>query len=353
MNTRCTDLLRIQYPIIQPGMTHVSSPGLVSAVCNAGGLGILSVTHPEELRQAIIETKKSIGNKPFGVNIIPIGPGMKRKLQIMLEEKVPVWSSGLGNPFKILGIKKPDSIIYIPTVGNARQAKSVENTGADAVVVQGWEAGGHGAQIASFVLIPEVTDAVKIPVIAAGGICDGRGLAASLSLGAEGIAMGTRFAISQESPLLLEIKEAFLKAIDSDPLKSTAWDGLPLRAIPGVKMKNYPGWWKHFWDVLPWAISEKRAEGASYRDFIDVYQFLRHTKTSPFQFLVGMHMIRRTFTSGNIAHGLLPAGQIVGRINDIPTCREIIERTNDEAEQVISHLNERFTGNTRGDRASI
>ena len=343
MKTRCTELLGIKYSIIQPGMTYVSNPGLVSAVCKAGGLGILSVTHPEELRQAILETKESIGDKPFGVNIIPIGPGLKRKIQIMLEEKVPIWSSGLGNPFTIAGIKKPDSVIYIPTVGNARHAKSVENTGADAIMVQGWEAGGHGATIASFVLIPEVVDAVKIPVIAAGGISDGRGLAAALAFGAEGIAMGTRFAASQESPLLQELKQVFLEAIDSDALKRDVWDGLPLRAIPGKKMRDYRGWWTHFWDLLPCAISEKKRQGASYRDLIEIYKFLKQTKTSQFQFVIGMSTLRKTMEGANMSNGILPAGQVVGRINDIPTCREIIERTNNEAEQVIKLLNGRLT----------
>jgi len=324
-------------------MTYVSSPGLVSAVCKAGGLGILSVTRPEELRQAILETKESIGDKPFGVNIIPIGPGMKRKIQIMLEEKVPIWSSGLGNPFKIADIKKPDSVIYIPTVGNTRHAKSVEETGADAIMVQGWEAGGHGATIASSVLIPEVVDAVKIPVIAAGGISDGRGLAAALAFGAEGIAMGTRFAASQESPLLQELKQVFLEAIDSDALKRDVWDGLPLRAIPGGKMRDYRGWWTHFWDVLPCVISEKKRQGASYRDLIEIYKFLKQTKTSRFQFVIGMNTLRKTMESANMSNGILPAGQVVGRINDIPTCREIIERTNNEAEQVIKLLNGRLT----------
>jgi NAD(P)H-dependent flavin oxidoreductase YrpB (nitropropane dioxygenase family) len=342
MNTRCTELLGIKYPIIQPGMTYVSSPGLVSAVCKAGGLGILSVTHPDELRQAIIETKESIGDQPFGVNIIPIGPGMERKLQIMLEEKVPVWSSGLGNPFKIAGIKKPDSVIYIPTVGNARQAKSVEKAGADAIMVQGWEAGGHGATIASSVLIPEVVDAVKLPVIAAGGISDGRGLAAALAFGADGIAMGTRFAASQESPLLQELKQVFLDAIDSDALKRDVWDGLPLRAIPGGRMKNYHGWWTHFWDALPCAISEKKRQGASFKDLLEIYKFLRQTKTSPIQFAIGMNAIRITIERADLNNGILAAGQVVGRINDIPTCREIIERTNNEAEQVIKDLNGRL-----------
>jgi NAD(P)H-dependent flavin oxidoreductase YrpB (nitropropane dioxygenase family) len=342
VNTRFTELLGIEYPIIQSGMTNVSDPGLVSAVCKAGGLGILSVTHPEELRQAILETKESIGDKPFGVNTIPIGPGLKRKIQIMLEEKVPIWSSGLGNPFKIAGIKKPDSVIYIPTVGSVRHAKSVEKAGADAIIVQGWEAGGHGATIASFVLIPEVVDAVKIPVIASGGISDGRGLAAALAFGAEGIAMGTRFAASQESSLSQELKQVLLEAIDSDALKRDVWDGLPLRAIPGRKMRDYRGWWTHFWDLLPCALSEKKMQGASYRDLIEIIKFLRQIKASPFQFAVGMNKVRKTFETANISNGLLAAGQVVGRINDILTCREIIERTNNEAEEVIKLLKGRL-----------
>lgn len=321
-------------------MAHVAKCPLVCAVCNAGGLGILAASgSPEELRQEIQETKKSTGGKLFGANVVPIGPGLKRKLQVMLQEQVPVWGSGLGNPFRLAGIKKPDSVIYIPTVGNARQAISVEKAGADAVIVQGWEAGGHGSQIASMVLIPEVVEAVKIPVIAAGGFCDGKGLVAALALGAEGIGMGTRFAVSQESPLPQPLKLKYLEAMDGDAIKSTVWDGLPLRVIRGEKMKGYRGWWTHFWDLLPSFLAEKREYNASLGDLLEIAKFLRQTHASPFQFLIGMEKSRRTMKSGDIKKGYSPSGQVVGRISDIPTCRELIERTAIEAEQIIRDLN--------------
>ena len=126
-------------------------------------------------------------------------------------------------------------------------------------------------------------------------------------------------------------------------MKKDTWDGLPLRAIPGRKMKNYRGWWTHFWDLLPCALSEKKRQGASYRDLIEISRFLRQTKASPLQFAVGMNKVRRTFENADMVDGILASGQVVGRINDIPTCHEIIERTNNEAEQVIKILNGRLT----------
>ena len=340
MKTRITELLGIKYPIIQTGMAQVATSALVSATCNAGGLGILgSGMSTEELRQQIRETKERVSGKLFGVNIVSISPTWKGCLQVMMEEQVPVWCSGVRDLFSIAGIKKPENIIYIPTVGHARQAVRLEKAGADAVIVQGWEAGGHGSRIASTVLIPEAVEAVSIPVIAAGGFCDGKGLAAALALGAEGIGMGTRFAISQESPLPQNLKLKYLEAMDRDAVLSTVWDGIPLRVVRGEKMKRYRGWWTHFWDLLPNFLATKRKYNASFGDLLALAKFFRRMHASPFQFLVGIEKARRTMETGDINRGFSAAGQIVGRIVDIPTCHELIERTVMEAEQIIRNLN--------------
>jgi NAD(P)H-dependent flavin oxidoreductase YrpB (nitropropane dioxygenase family) len=273
----------------------------------------------------------------FGVNLVSISPGFKDFMRVALEERVPVISSGIRNPFTYTNTEKPQGVIYLPTVGSVRQAVSVEKSGADAVIVQGWEAGGHGSRIASTVLVPEVAGAVKIPVIAAGGFCDGQGLAAALSLGAEGIAMGTRFAITRESPLPEQLKLKYLEARDKDALLKE-WDGLPMRAIIDRRMRHYRGWWTHFWDLIPDILSAKKVYRASWGDLFKIAGDVRKLNASLPQFVVGMTMNRKGMTTGDIKKGYAPAGQIVGRIEDIPTCQELIERIVADAERIISNL---------------
>ncbi|MFH1087243.1 MAG: nitronate monooxygenase [Chloroflexota bacterium] len=340
MKTRLTELLGIRHPIIQPGMGLVATPALVIATCKAGSLGFLGtqLATPAKLRRQIREIRGALRDGLFGLNLVPHRPGFKRYMDVALEEKVPVLGSGLRDPFRTVGIKKPGNVIYVATVGSARQAANVERAGADAVIVQGWEGGGHTSQIASMVLIPEAVEAVKVPVIAAGGICDGKGLAAALALGAEGIAMGTRFAVTQESPLPDRLKQAYLKAADRDAVLSAVWDGLPERVIRGKKMERYPGWWTHFWDLIPALLAAKRDYDAGWNDMWLTFKMVRQMRWSPPQFLLGMEKTRNTMESGDITRGYSPAGQVVGRIDDIPTCQELVERTVKEAEDIIQGL---------------
>ena len=261
---------------------------------------------------------------------------------MILKEKVPVWSSGLRDPFAMTNISKPENVIFIPTVGNVKQALKMEKAGADAVIVQGLEGGGHAGRIASTVLIPEVVKAVNIPVIAAGGFCDGRGLVAALALGADGIAMGTRFAITQESPLPLPLKPEYLKADDIDAVLSTVWDGLPMRVIRGEKMKRYRGWWTRFWQIIPSLLAVKKIYKASWRDMLTTANIVRQIHASLPQFLAGMEMYRRAFLTGNIERAYSPAGQVVGRIEDLPTCHEVIQHTVIEAEEIVRSLHSKY-----------
>ena len=339
MRTRITELLGIKHPIILSPMASVSHVALVSAVCNAGGLGLFAPPGftPDQVRQHIREIKSRINGKPFGVNIMPIMPKVRDLIQVMIDEGVQIWTSSFRNPFKFFNMKKPDNVVYIAAVGNVRQALSVERDGADAVIVQSWESGGHPGAIASSVLIPEVANAIKIPVIAAGGFCDGKGLAAALALGAEGIAMGTRFAITQESPLPQELKLKYLKANDADAVLNTAWDSMPTRAFTG--MRHYYGWWTHPWDVIPNMLAVKREFKASWKEIIENAGYMRAMGASPIQFTTGLSMFRRAVLTGDInKKAYAVSGQVVGMINDIPPCSEIIERTVAEAEQVINHL---------------
>jgi NAD(P)H-dependent flavin oxidoreductase YrpB (nitropropane dioxygenase family) len=343
MKTRITELLGIQHPIVQSPMASVARAPLVIATCNAGGLGLFAPPGltPEQVRQQIREIKEHTNGKPFGVNIMPIMPKVRELIQVMIEEEVPVWTSAFRNPLTFFNIKKPEKVLLIPAVGNARQALRVEREGADAVIVQSWESGGHSSLIASSVLIPEVVRAVKIPVVAAGGFCDGKGLAAALALGAEGIAMGTRFAITQESPLPDELKLKYIEARDTDAVLSAVWDGMPLRAIS--KMRRYRGWWTHPWDVIPSILATKREFNASWKEIMENAKYVRQMRCSLFQFATGMAMFRKAFATGDITKAFSPAGQVVGSIADIPTCRELMERTVAEAEQTIRSLYHRVS----------
>jgi NAD(P)H-dependent flavin oxidoreductase YrpB (nitropropane dioxygenase family) len=339
MKTRITELFGIQHPIILSPMASVARAPLVIATCNAGGLGLFAPPGftPDQVRQQIREIKAKTGGKPFGVNIMPIMPKVRDLIQVMLEEGVPVWTSAFRNPFKFFNMKKPDNVIFVPAVGSVGQALSVERDGADAVIVQSWESGGHPSPIASSVLIPEVSGAVKIPVIAAGGFADGRGLAAALALGAEAIAMGTRFAITQESPLPESLKLKYLEAKDTSAVLNAAWDGMPTRAI--TRMRHYYGWWTHPWDAIPNLLANKRDFNASWKEILENAKYIRQMGSSPVQFATGLSMFRRAVETGDIngkAYSL--AGQVVGLIKDIPTCREVIERTVAGAEQVIRSL---------------
>ncbi|MDO8722498.1 MAG: nitronate monooxygenase, partial [Syntrophales bacterium] len=208
-----TELLKIKYPIIQGAMSWVSFPPLVAAVSNAGGLGILGAAFmdPQELRENI-RTIKELTDKPFGVNFMPENPHLGELLDVLVEEKVAVASYGKGNPKKIIERTKPHGIINMPTMGAVKHAVRAEQDGADILIVQGTEGGGHTGFISSMVLVAAVVDRVKIPIAAAGGIGDGRGLVAALALGAEGISMGSRFIATQECPVSLAAKEWIVRS---------------------------------------------------------------------------------------------------------------------------------------------
>jgi len=326
-------------------MAEVAEPNLVAAVCNAGGLGFLPLSRitPEQLRQQIRRVKELVGNKPFGCSISPLVPDARRYIDVWIEEKVPVWGSAIRDPFRSLGIKKPKDIIYIPTVGNPRQAKRMEELGlADAAIVHCLEGGGHPGGIAASIFIPKAAEMLKIPVVAAGGFCDGKGLAAALVLGAEGVAMGTRFALTQESRLPDEVKSRYLATQEGEPKLSAIYDGIPCRTIEGDEIRPYRGWWTHPWDIIPDFLHEKRALEASLGQMIAQYRVFRSMGVNPLQMLVGMRKFDKGLSHGDLKRGLFWSGQVVGRINDIPTCSELIERTVREAEETIRTIAQRF-----------
>jgi len=340
MKTRITDLLGIEHPIIQAGMSLVSYVPLVVAVSKAGGLGILTVTDqtPAELRKNIRIVRELIDNKPFGVNLLPYVPAYKDFCQVILEERVPVFSHGLGNPFKLLGIQKPPGMIFMPTVGNLKHAKAMEQEGADIVIVHGFEGGGHVGYLATTIIVPEVAESLKIPIVAAGGFCDGRGLAAALSLGAEGIAMGSRFCVTQECPVHDNAKVALLKAREEDAVVSLRYDGLRFRLIPGKKVRHYWGWWSRPWEVVPGILSVKNGFKVSWSELLKAAIELKRYRTPLVQFACGYNMVKKSISDGNTEIGVIPSGQVAGRLHDIPTCDELIRRIVVEAEEIIKSV---------------
>jgi len=351
MKTKITELLGIKHPIILSAMSYVSYAPLVAAVSNAGGLGILGAANmtPDDLRENIRQVRE-LTDKPFGVNFLPHHPQAEEVQDMLAQERVAVASYGRGNPREIIARTRPHGVANIPTIGAVRHAVKAEGDGVDAVVCQGWEGGGHASYIATTVLLPSVVDAVKVPVIAAGGLCDARGLAAALVMGAEGIAMGTRFVTCKESPVPDNIKQMYLKASENDTaitpyvtgtrcrgLRNKLTDllesepqGLPVvRTMKGlVEMRrnfNVP-WWK----LAGSAFKMKQAYDVRLSGLGELAY--ASFETGP------KGKLPQALIQGDGEMGFMPSGQVCGRLNDTPTCKELIERMVSGAEEILERV---------------
>ncbi len=312
MKTRISELLKIKYPIIQGAMAWVSYPPLVAAVSNAGGLGILGsgFMKPEALSVNIREVKK-LTRKPFGVNFIPENPDLEQLLDIIIEERVAVASYGKGNPHRIIERTKPHNIINLPTMGAVKHAVRAEQDGADAIIVQGTEGGGHSGFVASSLLVPLVAEKLKIPVVAAGGFGDGRGLVAALALGAEGISMGSRFIATRECPVPQHAKEWIVRSNEEETVITDNLTGVRCRVLKNKFSQRLLDMKER--NASPWEIMNY-AEGR----------------------------FKKAFDDGDLEEGSLACGQVAGMINDIPSCKELIERIVKQAQTVIEPLQEKI-----------
>lgn len=291
-----TEMLKIRYPIFQGGMAWVGTPGLSSAVSNAGGLGIIgsgSMT-PDMLKTAI-QLCKTLTSNPFGVNLILVSPHIDQQVEVVLEEKPPVVTFGAGNPSKYMPRMKEAGIRVIPVVASEGMARIMERIGADAVVAEGMESGGHIGEVSTMVLVPRIVDQVSIPVIAAGGIGDGRGIAAAFALGAKGVQMGTRFIASVES----EAHEVYKKKV----LKATIRD----TEVTGLKI-GHPA------RVIRTKICKKLREMEEIGSLAEAEDLL-----------VGS--LRKAFKDGDLEDGSFMAGQSSGLIDEILTVQEVIENS--------------------------
>ena len=339
MKTRITELFGIKYPVILAGMAYVSTPKLVAAVSNAGGLGILAgqAYTADELREAIRETS-SLTDKPFAVNVTLIFPGAAERVKVALEQKVPIFNYALGRAVDVIKTVHDYGGKVIATVALERHAQRSEQDGADAIAITGHEAAAHGGNVTSLVLIPRISGQVKIPTIGAGGFCDGKGLAAALVLGADGISMGTRFAVTKESPLHELFKQEIIRAAMEDTIYSNRFDGLPGRVL---KTKTAEAWMKQRLPIIQSvteALRFKRELKLSTWELIrGVLRMGKAEKTGVANLArlpVGLAALRRAIENGD-EDGIMMAGQNSGRIDDIPSCSELMERIVAEAEAVL------------------
>ncbi|MGN0322856.1 MAG: enoyl-[acyl-carrier-protein] reductase FabK [Oliverpabstia sp.] len=305
MKTRITDLLGIEYPIIQGGMAWVAEHHLAAAVSEAGGFGLIgAASAPAEIVREEIRKAKELTDKPFGVNIMLLNPNSEEVAKVVVEEGVKAVTTGAGNPEKFIPMFKEAGIKVIPVVASVAMAKRMERYGADAVVAEGMEAGGHIGSQTTMALIPQVVDAVDIPVIAAGGIGDGRGYAAVTMLGAEAVQMGTRFVVADESIVHDNYKDRIVKAKDIDTVVTGLSTGHPIRVLRNQMTKEYL---KLEESGAPFEELEKLTLGA----------------------------LRKAVMDGDIKNGSVMAGQIAGLVHKRQSCKEIIDEIMREAESLL------------------
>lgn len=305
MKSRVAELLEIQYPIIQGGMAWVAEYNLASAVSNAGGLGIIgAASAPAEIVREQIIKCKAMTNRPFGVNIMLLNPNADEVAQIVAEEGVKVVTTGAGNPAKYMHMWKEAGVKVIPVVASVAMAKMMERAGADAVVAEGMESGGHIGQTTTMALVPQIADAVSIPVIAAGGIADGRGMAAAFMLGAEGVQMGTRFVAAKESIVHENYKQKIIRAKDIDSTITGASTGHPVRCLRNQMTREY---------------QEMEKQGV---DFMELEKLT-------------LGSLRRAVIDGDTAGGTLMAGQIAGLVRSQDSCKEIINEIMEQADRLL------------------
>ena len=305
MKTRVTELLGIEKPIIQGGMAWVAESHLAAAVSNAGGFGLIGAANaPADVVRNYIHEARELTDKPFGVNIMLMSPFAEDIAQLVTEEKVAAVTTGAGNPEKYMAQWKAAGIKVIPVIASVALAKRMERVGADAVVAEGTESGGHIGQATTMTLVPQVVDAVQIPVIAAGGIGDGRGMAAAFMLGAEAVQMGTRFCVADECVIHDKYKDRILKAKDIDSEVTGRSHGHTVRGLRNKMTREY---------------LKLEAEGASFEQLENLT----------------LGGLRKAVVEGDTDNGSVLAGQIAGMITKRQSCQEIVDEVLDQAERLL------------------
>lgn len=305
METRITKLLGIEYPIIQGGMAWVAEYHLAAAVSQAGGLGLIgAASAPAEIVREQIREAKKLTDKPVGVNVMLLNPNAEEVAKVIVEEGVKVVTTGAGNPGKFMEMWKAAGVKVIPVVASVAMAKMMERAGADAVVAEGMESGGHIGSATTMALVPQVVDAVNIPVIAAGGIADGRGFAASMMLGAEAVQLGTVFVTARESIVHSNYKKKIISAKDIDSEVTGRSTGHPVRSLRNKMTREY---------------LKLEEQGASFEE-------LEH---------LTLGSLRSAVMDGDVVNGTIMAGQIAGMIKEEKSCEEIIQGIMSQAKELL------------------
>lgn len=308
LNSKLCQLLHIDYPILQGGMAWVATAELASAVSNAGGLGVIGAGHmPADVLRAEIRKTKALTNRPFGVNIMLRSPFVKEVMQVVLEERVPVVTTGAGNPGEYIPALKDIGTKVIPVVASVALAKRLERTGVDAIIAEGLESGGHVGEVTTMSLVPQVVDAVSIPVIAAGGIGDSRGIVAAFALGAQGVQLGTRFVASAECVAHPKYKEAIIRAKERSTVVTGLSTGHPVRVLENKLTKEF---------------FELEKSGATVEELDNL----------------GAGKLRLAAREGDIDHGSVMIGQVAGLVKEVKTVAEIMDEMVREIPRIIASI---------------
>ncbi|MFF3175534.1 NAD(P)H-dependent flavin oxidoreductase [Streptomyces sp. NPDC057900] len=345
MPTALTELTGVRYPLVQTGMGWVAGPRLVSASANAGALGILaSATMTVEQLRAAVREVRSRTDAPFGVNLRADAGDAAERVRIVIEEGVRVASFALAPSKELIARLKDAGVVVIPSVGARRHAEKVAAWGADAVMVQGGEGGGHTGDVATTVLLPQVVDAVDIPVIAAGGFHDGRGLVAALAYGAAGIGMGTRFLLTSDSTVPAAVKAKYLAATVKDVTVTDRVDGMPHRMLRTemVDSLERSGRAAALLGAVRHASAFRKETGSSWRGLIRDGLAMKHGRELAWsQVLLAANtpmLLKASMVEGRTDIGVMASGQVAGLIEDLPSCAELVGRIMSEALAVLKSL---------------
>jgi NAD(P)H-dependent flavin oxidoreductase YrpB (nitropropane dioxygenase family) len=345
LHTRICDMFGIEYPVIQTGMGWVSGAGLTSATSQAGGLGILAAATMtfRELQEAIAKVKDRTG-KPFGVNMRADQSDVMKRVELLIREKVKVASFAQAPGERVIKTLKDAGVLTMPTIGARRHAEKVQAWGVDAVIAQGQEGGGHTGQIPTSILIPDVSAAVDIPVVGAGGFRDGRGLVAALALGGEGIAMGTRFLLTQESQVPDSVKQIYLETKANGTVVTKAVDGHPQRVIRTLLIDQLEkaNMLTRFPRAALNALSLMKVTGTSLPELLEEGIAMKQNQELTWAQLAmaanAPMLTKASMVDGRVEAGILPTGQIAGVIDEIPTVAELLERIMAEARATLDRL---------------
>jgi NAD(P)H-dependent flavin oxidoreductase YrpB (nitropropane dioxygenase family) len=347
LSTRFTKLVGIRYPIVQTGMGWVATPQLAAATSAAGGLGILAAATMsyDELGAAINDVRQRT-DAPFGVNMRADQPDVADRVDLLIREKVRVASFAMAPKQDLIARLQDGGVLVMPSIGAKRHAEKVAAWGVDAVLVQGGEGGGHTGSVPTSLLLPQVVDAVgaDVPVVAAGGYFDGRGLVAALAYGAAGIAMGTRFLLTSDSPVPATVKDVYLSKAVTETVVTRQVDGVPHRVLSSdlVERLEASSPARRFGGAARNAMKFRKDSATSWRDMVREGLAMRKTQELSWsQVLMAGNtpmLLRAAMVDGRVDLGVMASGQVVGVIDDLPSCNDLIERIIGEADQVLSRL---------------